>query len=432
MFNLTKSNLTYNLRRFSTAIKRRHLDDEGDWLYSSEWWSSGSSNSNTVFREISRSGNGVVSVLSHPSSKPDRCYWARTENWLEQRYAEIYPGLKHDGRFRVSGYQWRTLHFNDYTRESTVKVMAAYKEDEPGSLRIMQQAHCLAVPYVKSMISAGLATISSSDYDFIKDAIHGKQTMTILCIGHGGGSIPLFLASKIPGAVVHIVEIDPVVISASVQAMGFPSFSVMTPSGNRACPNPNPVDEVLWKGTHERLLLFNSDAEKFILESTNVYDLIFIDAYDGEDIFPHKLWDPQSPFIHALGNRLDPDHGTVVVNLHSDVDLNVDASKPSDLTLLPRMGKYVSRVCLSYRDALLENGSSGNGLAYTVSVPWLCNTSLVVCRGLGRGEDSSGSPDWSMVLNTLMSKALEVDKLVNMPFSCLQYIKTDFTPVDNP
>lgn len=224
---------------------------------------------------------------------------------------------------------------------------------------------------------------------------------------------------------VHIVEIDPVVISASTQAMGFPAFSVMTPSGKRACPKPNPLDEVLWKGTHERLLLFNSDAEKFILETNNIYDIIFIDAYDGEDIFPHKLWDPHSPFIQALGKRLHPDHGTVVVNLHTDVDLVDDSPNQPVDSFLP-MGKHVSQVCRAYKDALLAKDSCANGFAYTVSVPWVCNTSLVVSRGYSRPEDSSG---WNVVLNTLMSKALEVEKLVDMPFSCLQYIKRGFNPV---
>ncbi|KAK6138763.1 hypothetical protein DH2020_027491 [Rehmannia glutinosa] len=420
MFNLVRHNLKSSLRRYSTAINRRHFEDEGDWFYSTEWWDSDSSNSRNVFREVSHNGNGVVSVLAHPCSKPDRLHWARTEKWLEQRYAEMCPGFKHHGRFRVSGYEWRTLHFNDHTRQSTVKVLAAYREDEPGSLCFMQQAHCLAVPYVKSMISAGLATISSCNSDLIKNAIHGKQSMNILCIGHGGGSIPLFLATKIRGAVVHVVEIDPIVISASIQAMGFPAFSVMTPSGKRACPKPDPIEEVLWKGTHERLLLFNSDAEKFILENANIYDIIFIDAYDGEDIFPHKLWDPYSPFVQALANRLHPDHGTVVVNLHSDVDLGVDAPNPHNLSFLP-MGKHISRVCHAYKDVLLDNEISGNGFAYTVSVPWVCNTSLVVCRGFGRPEEGS---DLNMVLNTLMSEALQRENLLNMWWSGENRIRT--------
>ena len=51
---------------------------------------------------------------------------------------------------------------------------------------------------LKSMVSAGLASVSSCNYD-LKSAVFGKKTMNILCIGHGGGSLPLFLASTILG-----------------------------------------------------------------------------------------------------------------------------------------------------------------------------------------------------------------------------------------
>lgn len=74
-------------------------------------------------------------------------HWAETEKWLQQRYGEVNPGHeRNDGRFRILGYQWRTLHFNDHTRQSTVKVMAACRESDYGSIYLMQQAHCLAVP----------------------------------------------------------------------------------------------------------------------------------------------------------------------------------------------------------------------------------------------------------------------------------------------
>lgn len=52
---------------------------------------------------------------------------------------------------------------------------------------------------VKSMISAGLATVTSCNYELMKNAVLGKQNLNVLCIGHGGGSIPLFLASEIKG-----------------------------------------------------------------------------------------------------------------------------------------------------------------------------------------------------------------------------------------
>ena len=48
------------------------------------------------------------------------------------------------------------------------------------------------------MMSVGLATLASCNYD-LKSAVLGKKKMHVLCIGHGGGSLPLFLASKIQG-----------------------------------------------------------------------------------------------------------------------------------------------------------------------------------------------------------------------------------------
>ncbi|KAJ7955484.1 S-adenosyl-L-methionine-dependent methyltransferase superfamily protein [Quillaja saponaria] len=294
----------------------------------------------------------------------------------------------------------------------------------------MQQPNCLAVPYVKSMVSVGLATIASCNYD-ITGAVNGKKTMHILCIGHGGGSLPLFLASKIQGALVHIVEIDPLVVSASINTMGFPAFSVMTHSGERVISKPDAINEVMWKGIHERLYLYESDAEKFVLDSTNIYDMIFIDAYDGDDIFPHKLWDPHSPFLKALSNRLHPKHGTVVVNLHSDSDiLNSDGSVPSVLQQVLPMGKYVSGICQSYKDMIVGTGSSYeecSGLGFTVAVPWVCNTSLVVCRGFGKGGEYKHR---DLVINTLISKSLELENVMALPFSLLQYIKRGFILVD--
>ena len=233
------------------------------------------------------------------------------------------------------------------------------------------------------------------------------------------------------GAVIHIVEIDPLVISASIKAMGFPAFSVMTPSGERALSKPSTIDEVLWKGIHERLYLYESDAEKFVLDNPNLYDMVFIDAYDGEDIFPRKLWDPSSQFLKSLSNQLHPGHGTVVVNLHSDSDiLDLVGSAPSFLQQILPMGKYVSGIGRAYKDVLVGSGScgkEGSGLGFTVSVPWVCNTSLVVCRGL---QTSGGCSNSDLVMNTISSKSLEVENLLNLPFSCLQYIKRGFILVE--
>ncbi|GLT42096.1 hypothetical protein SLA2020_161160 [Shorea laevis] len=92
------------------------------------------------------------------------------------------------------------------------------------------------------------------------------------------------------------------------------------------------------------------------------------------------------------------------------------------------MGKYVWSVCQAYKEALASdshcsNGKQERGLGFTVSVPWVCNTSLVVCRGF---ELSGGVANRNMVMNTLISKSLEVEYVMNFPFSCLEYTKRDF------
>ncbi|KNA07419.1 hypothetical protein SOVF_171610 isoform B [Spinacia oleracea] len=186
------------LRRLSTSTGSK-FEDEGSWSYSSQWWGSDSDHhSHSIFRATSLHGNGVISVLAYPSSTPAANRWLKTEEWLRKRYAEVCSDAKHDECFKVLGYQWRVLRFNDVTRQSAVKIMAASKVSDPSSVYYMQQPHVLAVPYTKSMIAAGFTALSSTNYDLV-NAITGKKTMRVLCVGHGGGSLPLFIASKIQG-----------------------------------------------------------------------------------------------------------------------------------------------------------------------------------------------------------------------------------------
>ena len=51
---------------------------------------------------------------------------------------------------------------------------------------------------LKSMASVGLTTLASSGYDLL-GAVMGERNINVLCIGHGGGALPLFVASKIRG-----------------------------------------------------------------------------------------------------------------------------------------------------------------------------------------------------------------------------------------
>lgn len=60
---------------------------------------------------------------------------------------------------------------------------------------------------LKSMVSVGLTSLAASKFDMRSVAI-GKKQMRILCIGHGGGSLPLFLAKHILGRNFHCTYIN--------------------------------------------------------------------------------------------------------------------------------------------------------------------------------------------------------------------------------
>jgi len=207
--------------------------------------------------------------------------------------------------------------------------------------------------------------------------------------------------------------------------MGFPPCAIRQETSVQiSSTQPSDAQQLLWQDVHERLFLYRADAEDFVLKSPNTYDLVFVDAYDGDDIFPHKLWDPNGLFLKSLQKSLHPVHGTVAVNLHSDSDVlaagMTDNFSPE--CILP-MGKYISQVCRAYKENL--------GLAFKVSVPWLCNITLVAGPGIGLGSGKRGvSVDRDLILGALVSKTSLVDVLLDLPFPCLQYIKRGFVLVD--
>ncbi|KAL5214779.1 hypothetical protein ABZP36_003931, partial [Zizania latifolia] len=399
--------------------------DEGDWSYYREWWGEDEGpgeGAHTVFRHHSEHGNGVVSVTGYPASRPVSDQWASTERLLQERIAIIYPNSTDAGQFKILGYQWRVMRFNDHTRQSTAKVLACYRSlGDDIAMYLMQQPHCLSVPYVKSMVSAGLTALPCCSYDLHQESC-GQNNMKILCIGHGGGSLPLFVASKFRGAAVHIVEIDPVVASASIDYMGFPSL----PAKGLPAQSKLPADsnELLWEGIHDRLFLHITDAEDYVANDSNIYDIVFIDAYDGDDIFPRKLWDADGTFLKNLEKKVHPVHGTVVVNLHSDSDSSVaDTESNSHAESILPLGKHVSQVCRAYKQHF--------GLAFTSAVPWLCNITLVACRDKAiTSGPRLGLSRRDFLLGKLLSKSGMVEHALDLPFPCPQYIKNGFMLVE--
>lgn len=181
------------------------------------------------------------------------------------------------------------------------------------------------------------------------------------------------------------MEIDPTVIAAATEGMGFPKCSMAPPpQKQRSAPAP---EEAVWAGEGGilgRLKLFCDDGASFVRKkllqiheakvfpttqnlpppggkfatsaapawtpvhstsatslspppfstsahqtpftptdpgqsvtsppgSPDLYDLVFIDAYDGNDEVPTELWEEGGPFLRHLADVLNPIHGTVLV-----------------------------------------------------------------------------------------------------------------------
>jgi hypothetical protein len=90
-----------------------------------------------VFSTQSQHGNGVVSVTAHAASRQDPP-----------------PGTGLEGGARA-WQEWRTLRFNEATRQSVAKVWV-HEGVQGGGGREHAQPECLAMEYLKSMASAGV------------------------------------------------------------------------------------------------------------------------------------------------------------------------------------------------------------------------------------------------------------------------------------
>jgi spermidine synthase len=154
----------------------------------------------------------------------------------------------------------RTLLFeHNGARQSVVKL------DDPSHIEL---------PYVRATL-VGLALV--------------PNPQRILVIGLGGGSIPSFLHHHYPNATINVVDIDPEVVRVAKQFFGLQ--------------------------TDERLQTHVADGRKFVEETTQPYDLIFLDAY-GADSIPYHL--ATIEFLHAVRKALSP-QGVVVGNIWSRI-----------------------------------------------------------------------------------------------------------------
>jgi spermidine synthase len=109
----------------------------------------------------------------------------------------------------------------------------------------------------------------------------------VLVVGLGGGTIPMFLRKHYPQAAIDVVDIDPEVVRVAKKFFGFREDS--------------------------RMRAHTADGRRFIEQSRQPYDIIFLDAF-GPDSIPRHLATVE--FLQSVRRALTP-RGLVAGNVWS-------------------------------------------------------------------------------------------------------------------
>ena len=173
----------------------------------------------TVYAADSGCGNGRVTVTAHPA-----------DSLPSNPTPPAHAGSSSSSGAGGGWEEWRVLRFNDVTRQTVMRVHVLPPAHAGGSSssraghRVVAQPDCLAQPYLKTVAAAAAALLglqrllaNSADqhqhhhqhhqhhqaqhqqHHQQHHHQHQQRRLRVLCIGVGGGSLPLFLAHHFPG-----------------------------------------------------------------------------------------------------------------------------------------------------------------------------------------------------------------------------------------
>jgi spermidine synthase len=131
----------------------------------------------------------------------------------------------------------------------------------------------IELPYARVMIPIGLLFV---------DTPHSA-----LIIGLGGGTIPSFLRKRFPLMHIDVVDIDPAVVEVAKSHFGFRE--------------------------DERMRAHVEDGRRFVEQTRQRYDLVFLDGFGADSVPPHLT---TREFLTAVRHILTP-QGTVIGNVWS-------------------------------------------------------------------------------------------------------------------
>jgi hypothetical protein len=191
------------------------------------------------------------------------------------------------------------LRFNADTRQSVALCALPPAGSSAANPPATAQPEVLAMEYLKVLAAQALGLwrlLRADDAD-------AAPPPRVLCLGGGGCSLPLFLARFLPpGAVVDVAEIDPAVVEAAHGHMGVAAAAAAL-SGRATL-------RVHARSAQDFLSARGEDATSALVP----YDLVVLDAFDGEDNVPPELLSP--PFLRALRAVMRPRAAALLLNAH--------------------------------------------------------------------------------------------------------------------
>jgi spermidine synthase len=168
-------------------------------------------------------------------------------------------------------------------KKSAFNTIVVSEDDE--GLRILRFAHFgarqsvvkpgdpdhIELPYARVMIPIGFLFVD--------------EPQSALIIGLGGGTIPSFLRKRFPQMRIDVVDIDPGVVDVARSHFGFRE--------------------------DERMRAHVEDGRRFVEQTRQRYDLIFLDGFGADSVPPHLT---TREFLTAVRDILTP-QGAVIGNV---------------------------------------------------------------------------------------------------------------------
>ncbi len=365
-----------------------------------------------------------------------RRYGTQGGGWGVDAGAVVFDARsRHNGRVSVTahaaaaapGAQWRVLRFNADTRQSV-----ALCAPQPGG-GVAARPEVLGMEYIRVIAAQALGLwrlrAGCADDDDDGNSRADAAPPRVLCVGGGGYSLPLFLARFLPpGAVLDVCEIDEAVADAATH-MGVPAAAAALAPRAALRLHTRAAEEFLLPPGRGAVAGAGAgtgaeQAPAVAYPRDELYDIVVLDAFDGDNQMPAALLAP--PFLAALAAALHPRRGAVLLNTHGGTlpPLRVDEAAAAALRRLRGLPPdAASRRWRGY-DAAAPDGrrvaaaaaalaAALRADARAVRVERQGNIIVSVLPGEAGGDDAAAA--WA---ERLRGAAQEAGAAAGVPFDC--------------